>query len=32
MAATQAIVQACSLDERRKLLAGNARRVWRLEA
>jgi predicted TIM-barrel fold metal-dependent hydrolase len=32
MAAIQAIVQACSLDERRKLFADNARRMWQLIA
>jgi len=32
VAATLAIVQGSSLDERRRLFADNARRVWRLEA
>jgi predicted TIM-barrel fold metal-dependent hydrolase len=30
VAATRAILEGCSADERRKLLEGNARRVWRL--
>ena len=30
VAAAQAITQACSVDERRKLFADNARRIWRL--
>lgn len=30
VAATRAIIEHCSADERRKLLADNARRVWRL--
>ena len=30
VAATQALIEGCSADERGKLLEGNARRVWRL--
>ncbi|WP_246731523.1 amidohydrolase [Methylocapsa sp. S129] len=32
VAATRALIEGCSADERRKLLEGNARRVWRLPA
>jgi predicted TIM-barrel fold metal-dependent hydrolase len=32
VAATRALIEGCSADERSKLLAGNARRVWRLSA
>ena len=32
IAATHAITQSCSNEERAKLLSGNARRVWRLQA
>jgi predicted TIM-barrel fold metal-dependent hydrolase len=30
VAATRALIEGCSADERRKLLADNARRIWRL--
>jgi predicted TIM-barrel fold metal-dependent hydrolase len=32
VAATRALIEGCSADERRKLLEGNARRVWGLGA
>jgi predicted TIM-barrel fold metal-dependent hydrolase len=32
VAATRALIEGCSADEQRKLLEGNARRVWRLPA
>ena len=32
IAATHAITQSCSNEERAKLMSGNARRVWRLPA
>ncbi|MEI2301870.1 amidohydrolase family protein [Ensifer sp. MJa1] len=30
VAATHALIEGCSMDERRKLLSGNARRIWSL--